>query len=255
MKTSDPSADSSALPNDQDQPAERKFSLSRLSAAFAHMSGTSKETGPSSTSPTQGPDLTLPPDTQLTIPAEQDVAVTPRMIIEAMLFVGEDDSQTDETKTTRGLTSQELSSHIRDVSPAEVDEHVRQLNQQYREETCPYEIVTFAGGYRMQLHEDYSHVRDRFRSPGRAIKLTPVAMEILAIVAYQQPVTAEQIQKLRGPRSRAVLNQLVNRQLLQLERREDTPRKPWYRTTDRFIRLFQLESLDDLPRSEDLDDS
>jgi segregation and condensation protein B len=261
MKTSDPSADSSALPNDQDQPAERKFSLSRLSAAFAHMSGTSKEASTSngadtsSTSSTQGSDHTLPPDNLLTVPAEQSVAISPRMIIEAMLFVGEDDSQADETKITGGLTSQELSSHIRNVSPAEVDEHVRQLNQQYRKETCPYEIVALAGGYRMQLHENYSHVRDRFRSPGRAIKLSPVAMEILAVVAYQQPVTAEQIQKLRGPRSRAVLNQLVNRQLLQLERREDTPRKPWYRTTDRFIRLFQLESLDDLPRSEDLDDS
>jgi segregation and condensation protein B len=177
------------------------------------------------------------------------------MIIEAMLFVGEDDSQSDGTEIARGITSQELSTHIRDVSPVEVDELVNQLNLQYRNETCPYEIVALADGYRMQLHDDFSHVRDRFRSPGRAIRLTPVAMEILAVVAYQQPVTAEQIQKLRGSPSRAVLNQLVNRQLLQLERRADVPNKPWYRTTARFIRLFQLESLDDLPRSEDLDDS
>ena len=156
---------------------------------------------------------------------------------------------------TGGLTSGQLSSHIRDVSPAEVDEFVGLLNQLYREETCPYEIVTTAGGYRMQLREEFARTRDRFRSPGRAVKLTPVAMEVLSIVAYKQPVTAEQIQKLRGTRSQTVLNQLVHRQLLKLERRADTANKPWYRTTERFIGLFQLQSLGDLPRSEDLDDS
>jgi len=222
------------------------------------MTGASKGAGsPLSISEpaTAKPLQTYPADARQKIPAEQDVAISPRMIIEAMLFVGEDDSQSDGAEASHGLTSQELSSHIRDVSATEVDEHINQLNQQYRKDTCAYEIVAFAGGYRMQLHDDYSQVRDRFRSPGRAIRLTSVAMEILAVVAYQQPVTAEQIQKLRGPRSRAVLNQLVNRQLLQLERRADLPNKPWYRTTKRFIHLFQLESLDDLPRSEDLDDS
>ena len=107
----------------------------------------------------------------------------------------------------------------------------------------------------MQLRDGFARTRNRFRSPGRAIKLTPVAMEVLSVVAYRQPVTAEQIQKLRGTRSQTVLNQLVHRQLLKLERPPDATKKPQYRTTERFRQLFRLQSLDDLPRSEDLDDS
>ena len=177
------------------------------------------------------------------------------MIVEAMLFVGEDASQPDAKVEAGGLTSRELSSHLRDVSPAEVDAIVEQLNQLYREESSPYEIVASTRGYRMQLRDGFARTRNRFRSPGRAIKLTPVAMEVLSIVAYRQPVTAEQIQKLRGTRSQTVLNQLVHRQLLKLERPPDATKKPRYRTTERFRQLFRLQSLDDLPRSEDLDDS
>ena len=219
------------------------------------MASTPKETTSSTAPPAAVEPSASISKPQLKIHAERDVAISPQMIIEAMLFVGGDGSQPDAAVETRGLTSRELSAHIRDVSPAEVDEFVGRLNQLYREETCPYEIVTTAGGYRMQLRQEFSGTRDRFRSPGRAIKLTPVAMEVLSIVAYKQPVTAEQIQKLRGTRSQTVLNQLVHRQLLKLERRAATPNKPWYRTTARFIGLFQLQSLDDLPQSADLDDS
>jgi segregation and condensation protein B len=219
------------------------------------MASTPKETASVATPSATATSTTGSPNLQLKVAVERDAAISPRMIIEAMLFVGSDDSQADPTVETRGFTSHELSSHIRDVSPADVDQYVEQLNQLYQEEECPYEIVTAASGYRLQLREQFAPTRDRFRSPGRAIKLTPVAMEVLSIVAYRQPVTAEQIQKLRGVRSQTALNQLVHRQLLTLERRADSPRKPWYRTTERFIRLFQLQSLGDLPQSEDLDDS
>jgi segregation and condensation protein B len=219
------------------------------------MAGMPKDADSSSMPPASQQPTTDLPQSQLRIHTERDVAISPRMIVEAMLFVGGEDSLSEGTVGTRELTSSQLASHIRDVSSAEVDEIVKHLNQLYRKESCPYEIVTVAGGYRIQLCEEFARTRDRFRSPGRAIKLTPMAMEVLSVVAYQQPVTAEQIQKLRGIRSQTVLNQLVHRQLLKLERRTDAPNKPWYRTTERFIRLFQLQSLDDLPRSEDLDDT
>jgi len=258
MKASDPPPThfpSPTDPTDQQASAKPKFSLSRLSAAFARMAGMPKEADSCSASPASQQPTTELPESRLRIQTEQEVAISPRMIVEAMLFVGGEDSQSEGSVGTGGLTSHQLASHIRDVSPTEVDEIVRHLNQLYRKESCPYEIVTIKGSYRIQLREEFARTRDRFRSPGRAIKLTPVAMEVLSIVAYKQPVTAEQIQKLRGTRSQTVLNQLVHRQLLKLERRTDTPNKPWYRTTERFIRLFQLQSLEDLPRSEDLDDA
>jgi len=70
-------------------------------------------------------------------------------------------------------------------------------------------------------------------------------------VAYNQPVTADQISQLRNLASGPMLSQLVRRRLLRVERPQQKPRTPLYYTTDRFLRLFGLEKLDDLPRGED----
>lgn len=81
--------------------------------------------------------------------------------------------------------------------------------------------------------------------------MSQAAIDVLALVAYQQPLTAEQIHKFRGKPSRHVLAHLVRRGLLRIERPEKNRRTPHYFTIERFLRLFNLESLDDLPRSEE----
>jgi segregation and condensation protein B len=87
----------------------------------------------------------------------------------------------------------------------------------------------------------------------REAKLSQAALDVLALVAYQQPVAAEQIARWRGKPSNHVLAHLVHRGLLRIERPEQKRRTPHYCTTDRFLRLFHLDSLADLPRSEDAD--
>jgi len=72
-------------------------------------------------------------------------------------------------------------------------------------------------------------------------------------VAYRQPIVAEDVNRLRGIPSGHLLAQLVRRQLLRIERPQRKPRPIHYRTTDRFLELFGLESLDDLPQSEELE--
>ncbi len=233
-------------------PPERgKYSLSRLSAAFAKMTGTSpsavdsvdKQHAAKQTEPTPSG-----------LPSSD--AVTPRMIIEGMLFIGVEHPKPDDSRlSAQSLTSREMASPIRDVTPEEVDRLVEELNTAYRDEGSAFKIVFEAGGYCMRLREEYDRVRERFHGRIREAKLTQAAVEVLAVVAYQQPVTAEQVRKLRGSRPHAILSQLVRRELLRIERPADSPQKPWYRTTERFNRLFHLQSLDDLPRSEDLDDS
>ncbi len=74
-------------------------------------------------------------------------------------------------------------------------------------------------------------------------------METLAIVAYRQPLTSEQVSQLRGTPSGHLLTQLARRQLLDVERVEGS-RQVLYRTSNRFLELFGLDSLDDLPDSE-----
>jgi segregation and condensation protein B len=77
-------------------------------------------------------------------------------------------------------------------------------------------------------------------------------MEVLAIVAYNQPVTADQTHQLRGKPSGAILATLVRRRLVRLERADEPDTPPRYVTTERFLRLFGLESLSALPRGDEL---
>ncbi|HVC96160.1 MAG TPA: SMC-Scp complex subunit ScpB, partial [Pirellulales bacterium] len=108
-------------------------------------------------------------------------------------------------------------------------------------------------GCRMVLREEYTRVLYKFYGRVRQARLSPAAVEVLSIIAYNGPQTGDDVARLRGTPSGAILSQLVRRQLLALERPEASPRRARYRTTQRFLDLFGLASLDDLPHSQELD--
>ena len=142
---------------------------------------------------------------------------------------------------------------MRGVSPAEVDTAVAELNTLYDADATPYRIDHSHGGYQLVLRDEFERMRDKFYGRVREARLSPAAIEVLSIVAYNQPVSAPQIDELRGSACGGALATLVRRRLLRLERSEDRESAPCYRTTDRFLRLFGLESLSALPRSEELE--
>ena len=167
------------------------------------------------------------------------------MIVEGMLFVGLADG--------RPLTNRIMAAQIRDVSPQEVDAIVGELNDLYDHTNCCYMIASEGTGYRMQLRPEFEPLRQRLSGHTRQARLTPQAIEVLSVVAYRQPVSAEEVTKARASRSDALLSQLVRRGLLRLER--PAASKPVYRTTPRFNQLLNIKSPAELPRSEDLDDN
>lgn len=178
-------------------------------------------------------------------PLADPVEITPRSILEALLFVGDPQN--------RPIQPEMAASLMRNVRPDEIPELVRQLNAEYQKAGCPYHIVWEGGGYRMELRKPFWHLRHRLYARLRETKLSQAAVDVLAIVAYQQPITAEQVQQLRGKPSGHILSQLVQRQLLRTERAQDGSRKAYYYTTERFLALFGLESLDELPQTEDIE--
>jgi segregation and condensation protein B len=91
-------------------------------------------------------------------------------------------------------------------------------------------------------------VRDKFYGKAKEARLSPTALEVLAILAYNQPATVEQLNDLRGAPSGAALATLVRRKLVSVERPADGG-QPQYSTTERFLQRFGLESLNELPRS------
>ena len=113
-------------------------------------------------------------------------------------------------------------------------------------------MIHQGGGYRLTLRKSFHPLRNRFYGRIREARLSQGAIDVLAIVAYQQPLTSEQIGRLRGKPSSHVLAQLVRRGLLRIERKDTKRRTAQYFTTDRFLQLFGMQSLEDLPQSEEL---
>lgn len=228
----------------QRPPDDKGLSLDDLSQAFAQMLASGSD-------PYQAPpsDEAGRPADGLVVEegAAEPGELTPCSILEAMLFVGSADGQPLSARRVAGL--------MRGVRPAEIDELVNELNTQYRANGCPYHIESEHDGYRLSLSPSYERIRDRFQGKGRQTRLSPAAIEVLSIVAYNGPQTAEAIARLRGRPSGPILSQLVRRQLLRIEREAGPPRVARYQTTPRFLNLFGIASLSDLPRSEDLDRS
>ena len=235
--------------------ADGSLSLDALSQAFAGMLATGEdpyaepqpEENDDQAAVIKAAGLAVEPKSRAAAEPSADDAceLSPRSILEAMLFVGNRDNTP--------LSSQRVAGLMRGVSAAEIDELVNDLNQQYDASGCPYRIYGEADGYRLLLREEYGRIRDKFYGRMRRARLSTAAIEVLSIVAYQGGRTAEEIQRLRGAPSGAILSQLVRRQLLRIERTAETPRAPRYHTTARFLELFGLESLDDLPRSQDVE--
>jgi segregation and condensation protein B len=145
-----------------------------------------------------------------------------------------------------------LAAAMRGVSPVEIDEAVAELNATYDADFAPYTIELSRGGYRLALRGEFERMRDKFYGTVREAKLSPAAMEVLSIIAYNQPVSAERINELRNAPNGAALSTLVRRKIVRLDRLGEPGSKPRYSTTERFLKLFNLQSLDELPRSEEV---
>ena len=178
-------------------------------------------------------------------PAPDPCPITPRSILEAVLFVGNADN--------RPIASTEIASQMRGVRAAELDLLIRELNDAYASENRPYRIASVGTGYRMTLEPQFDAVREQFYGKARQARLSQAAIEVLALVAYNQPLSGDDVSRLRGTPSGHVLSQLVRRELLSLTREPGKRSKGKYNTTPRFLKLFGLASLDDLPRSQQLD--
>lgn len=172
--------------------------------------------------------------------------VTPEAIIEAALFVGHPEN--------KPLTEQRLASLMRGVSSDEVVQLIDQLNQSYRDADQGIRIVQDEHGYRMTIAAEVENMRRSFLGKVREARLSQSAIEVLALVAYQPGITAQQVVDQRGRESNSLLNQLVRRQLLSIQRvrpEEGGRAIPHYYPTERFLVLFGLESLSDLPHVEE----
>ena len=184
------------------------------------------------------PDAAIAPSPPLTDDSPPPAA----RIIEAMLFVG-----------GTPLTVERAIKIVRGLSGEQFRDAIDQLNRDYRRQNRPYAILSSDRGYVLTLRPKYLHVGQKLFGTTREARLSTAAVDVLALVAYRQPTTKNEVDSLRGAESAALLKQLLRRGLVQIDHRgEGDEKESVYGTTPRFLELFGLQSLDDLPKTHDL---
>ena len=170
-----------------------------------------------------------------------EVRPTPQQIIEACLFVG-----------GGPLTSTRISVVLRGEFDADfVDREINELNRLYAVEERPYEIRLGEGGYRLALRDEFERIRHKVYGLGpKEVRLSQEALEVLAVVAYHQPIKQARVEELGKPGCGPILRQLVRRELIAIARDPQHPKDVNYKTTPRFLSLFGIGSLEELPRHE-----
>ncbi len=162
-------------------------------------------------------------------------------IVEALLFIG-----------GAPLTPERAAEAVRGLTAEQLAPLIDGMNRDYRQQGRPYRVHFRGSGYEMALLPRFRPVLDRLYGSTREARLSPVVLAVLALVAYRQPLTKLEVDSLRGADSGAALRQLVRLGLVSLQRGEANKKEVSYSTTPRFLSLFKLRNLDDLPRTQDL---
>jgi segregation and condensation protein B len=137
---------------------------------------------------------------------------------------------------------------VLEVETERLDMIVDELRENYRAENRGFDILTLDNTYQMCSSKYYGEITKKALDHRRNTPLSNAALEILSIVAYNQPVTKAYVEQIRGVDCFYGINALVEKGLIEEKGRLDAPGRPWlYGTTADFLRCFSLQSLDQLP--------
>jgi segregation and condensation protein B len=178
------------------------------------------------------------PDDALDDAARAEIAAT----VEAILFA-----------TDNPLSEAKIAQVAELPGRRAVKEAIRTLNQRYEQMGCAFTIERIAGGFQMLTREQYHDVLARLLRVKSESKLSQAAMETLAVVAYRQPIMRADVESIRGVACGDMIRKLMEKNLVKIVGRAEVLGRPMlYGTTQRFLEVFGLNSLDDLPNVEEL---
>ncbi|GHT47586.1 segregation and condensation protein B [Endomicrobiia bacterium] len=162
-----------------------------------------------------------------------------KQILEALLFVSE-----------RSLSLKELKDILKsDYSDTDnIEKILNELKEGYSVLDKPYEIKFVADGWIFATKPEYSPWIKKLFKEKTTFKLSPSALETLAVIAYKQPIVKAEIDDIRGVESSGVIDTLLERKLIKTVGRKETLRRPLlYGTTQDFLKHFGLAHLSELP--------
>lgn len=136
-----------------------------------------------------------------------------------------------------------------------VEAFVDKLNQRYDEMGLSFRIEHLAGGYTFVTQSKYHYWLSVFQHQNAYRKLSQSAIETLAIIAYRQPITKPEVDQIRGVDSGYIIRQLMEKTLIEVSGRADSPGKPLlYRTSKNFLKHFGLNSVSELPKPREIEE-
>lgn len=166
-------------------------------------------------------------------------------IVEALIFSSDrplsikqiKDIINDE-KVTSGLT----------VDMKKIEEAVRELMEQYSGDEYSYQLMEIAGGYRFATKKEYAVWLAKLNKEKLKRKLSQSALETLAIIAYNQPITRGEIEAIRGVNVDYIIGALLEKDLITLKGRAESIGRPMlYGITNTFLEYLGIASINDLP--------
>lgn len=163
-------------------------------------------------------------------------------LIEAVLFAA-----------PKALSRAELKKVVKSRHRGGVRSIIEQLNERYEQAGVSFRIREIAGGYQFYLTEPYSLEVERHLARQRKRRLTQAGLETLAIIAYRQPVTKAEVEHIRGVACDGVLQTLLERNMVKPAGRAERIGRPLlYATTTEFLEYFGINSLEQLPKLEEV---
>lgn len=163
-----------------------------------------------------------------------------KMAIESIMFA-----------TGTGVSPEQLA-YALELSVDEVKAYVVELEEEYKAEKRGIQISYVEDQIQLCSNPEYYHAISKVVQKPKEFKLSNVALETLAIVAYKQPVTKSDIEQIRGVKSDYAINQLIEYGLVEEQGRLQAPGKPiLFGTTKDFLRGFGIRSIEELPKPKD----
>lgn len=167
-------------------------------------------------------------------------AQTTRGIVEAILYVAGEPVPMEDL------------AHALDMTRSEMEEVLSDLRDTCELEKRGLRLNRYGDGVQLSIRAEYAPYVERLLQPVQQQSLSQAAMETLSVIAYRQPVTKADIEKVRGVKCDYSVQSLLNKGLIQEQGRRETLGRPiLYGTTDAFLRHFGIESLDQLPPQEE----
>jgi segregation and condensation protein B len=187
-------------------------------------------------------------DTEPAVPAEPQTEADGPVVavdlptVEALLL-----------STHHPLTAGRLAELLELPGTRSVRSAIKSLNEQYEQTERSFRIEQVAGGYQILTLPKFGESLKKLHQKEIDSKLTKAALETLAIIAYKQPILRADLEAIRGVACGETIRSLMEKHLVKIAGRAELPGRPiLYGTTKRFLELFGLNSLKDLPASESL---